>query len=192
MLPSALPARQCQKLQIPEPPRTDRRVIGIPEPDRFGREIHALPVNAYQACGSVEGLGRYTPSVVQVICSGDVTTEVRNISRECPRSFYVEKDSYITCRAPESVAPGLIGFYEDPSGTGRKSHCYFMKQSKTAEELDRAIKASRLVAADSWIPARQQYFFYFRASLLASRRMATFTQQTLGSWRSETSFFMLV
>jgi hypothetical protein len=42
MLPSALSARQCQKLQISEPPGTDRRVIGIPTPDRFGREIHTL------------------------------------------------------------------------------------------------------------------------------------------------------
>jgi hypothetical protein len=56
-----------------------------------------------------------------------------------PGAFYVEKDLCITCRAPESVAPDLIGFYEDPSGT--KSHCYFKKQPKTPQELDRAIKA---------------------------------------------------
>jgi len=46
----------------------------------------------------------------------------------------------MTCRAPESVAPDLIGFYEDLSGTNRESHCYFKKQPKTAEELDPAIK----------------------------------------------------
>ena len=61
-----------------------------------------------------------------------------------PGAFYVEKDRCITCRAPESVAPDLIGFYEDPSGTNRKSHCYFKKQPETAEELDRAIKAVRV------------------------------------------------
>ena len=58
-----------------------------------------------------------------------------------PGEFYVEEDLCITCRAPESVAPELIGFQEDPSGTNRERHCYFKKQPKTAEELDRAIKA---------------------------------------------------
>jgi hypothetical protein len=58
-----------------------------------------------------------------------------------PGAFYVQKDLCITCRAPESVAPDLIGFYEDPSGTNCKSHCYFKKQPETAEELDRAIRA---------------------------------------------------
>jgi len=58
-----------------------------------------------------------------------------------PGAFYVEKDLCITCRAPQSVAPDLIGFYEDPSGTNHKSHYYFRKQPETAEELDRAIKA---------------------------------------------------
>jgi hypothetical protein len=58
-----------------------------------------------------------------------------------PGAFYVQKELCITCRAPESVAPDLIGFYADPSGTNRVSHCYFRKQPETAEELDRAIKA---------------------------------------------------
>jgi hypothetical protein len=61
-----------------------------------------------------------------------------------PGAFYVQKDLCITCRAPESVAPDLIGFYEDPSRTNRQSHCYFKKQPETAEELDRAIKAVRV------------------------------------------------
>lgn len=56
-------------------------------------------------------------------------------------AFYVQKDLCIACRAPESVAPDLIGFYVDPFGTNRMSHCYFRKQPETAGELDRAIKA---------------------------------------------------
>jgi hypothetical protein len=55
--------------------------------------------------------------------------------------FYVQHDECITCRAPESVAPELIGFFEDPSGTGRRSHCYFKKQPETAGEIDRAVRA---------------------------------------------------
>ncbi|HST12130.1 MAG TPA: hypothetical protein VLL05_17275 [Terriglobales bacterium] len=58
-----------------------------------------------------------------------------------PGPFYVQNDYCITCRAPESVAPDLIGFYEDPSGTGRRRHCYFKKQPQTPEETDRAVKA---------------------------------------------------
>ena len=57
--------------------------------------------------------------------------------------FYVQNDLCITCRAPESVARDLIGFYEDPSGSGASSHCYFKKQPKTPEEIARAVKAVR-------------------------------------------------
>jgi len=35
----------------------------------------------------------------------------------------------------------LIGFYEDPAGTGARSHCCFKKQPETLEEIDRAVKA---------------------------------------------------
>jgi ferredoxin len=62
-------------------------------------------------------------------------------SENASGDFYVEQDMCIACRAPESVAPDLVGFYEDPSGTGRESHCYFKKQPETAEEMSRAIKA---------------------------------------------------
>jgi hypothetical protein len=58
-----------------------------------------------------------------------------------PGAFYVEKDLCITCRVPELAAPDLIGLYEGPSGTNRKSHCYFKKQPTSASELERAIKA---------------------------------------------------
>jgi hypothetical protein len=52
--------------------------------------------------------------------------------------FWVECDLCMFCRAPESVAPGLIGFSE------AKSHCYFKKQPDTVAELDQAIKAVEL------------------------------------------------
>jgi len=58
-----------------------------------------------------------------------------------PGAFYVQKDLCITCGAPESVAPNLIGSFLDPSGTNRTSHYYFKKQPESAEELDRTIKA---------------------------------------------------
>ena len=35
----------------------------------------------------------------------------------------------------------LMGFYEDPSGTNARSHCFFNRQPQTEEELDRAIRA---------------------------------------------------
>jgi len=58
-----------------------------------------------------------------------------------PGDFYVQNDECIICRAPEWVAPDLIGFYEDPSGTNARSRCYFKKQPQTVGEIDRAVKA---------------------------------------------------
>jgi hypothetical protein len=58
-----------------------------------------------------------------------------------PGDFYVRNDECITCRAPEAVAPDLIGFYEDSTGTSARSHCYFKRQPKSPEEIDRAVKA---------------------------------------------------
>jgi hypothetical protein len=65
----------------------------------------------------------------------------KSYPENAPGDFYVEEDLCITCRCPESVAPDLIGFYEDPSQTGRESHCYFKKQPQTAEEMYRTIQA---------------------------------------------------
>jgi hypothetical protein len=61
-----------------------------------------------------------------------------------PGPFYVVCDECITCRAPEAVAPDLIGFHEDPSGTGCSSHCYFKKQPASPGELERAIEAVKV------------------------------------------------
>jgi hypothetical protein len=58
-----------------------------------------------------------------------------------PGDFYVVRDQCIICMAPEHEAPDLMGFFDDPDGTNRRSHCYFKQQPQTAEELRRAIAA---------------------------------------------------
>ena len=50
-----------------------------------------------------------------------------------PGPFYVESDLCIACRAPEAVAPNLVG--------GNEHHCFFKKQPQTSEELEQAIRA---------------------------------------------------
>jgi hypothetical protein len=65
----------------------------------------------------------------------------KTVAENAPGPFYVQCQECITCRAPEAVAPELIGFYEDPSGRGAQGHCYFKKQPETAEEMDHAVKA---------------------------------------------------
>src|SRR5687767_4801142 len=67
-----------------------------------------------------------------------------------PGPFYVENGLCITCRVPEYEAPDLIGFYEDPSGTNRKSHCYFKKQPETPEEMERAINAMSVACCGAY------------------------------------------
>jgi hypothetical protein len=61
-----------------------------------------------------------------------------------PGPFYVEKDMCIICMAPEAAAPELMGFFEDTSGSHRRSHCYFQRQPSTAEEVDHALEAIRV------------------------------------------------
>src|SRR5215475_6250741 len=62
-------------------------------------------------------------------------------AENAPGDFYVQRDECIACDAPRHCAPDLIGWYEDPSGTGQQSHCFFKKQPVTPDEIDRAIKA---------------------------------------------------
>ena len=69
------------------------------------------------------------------------TRKFESYSENAPGEFYVENDLCITCRAPEAVAPDLIGFHEDPSGSNVRSHCYFKKQPETVTEIEGAIKA---------------------------------------------------
>ena len=75
--------------------------------------------------------------------------EIQNLTEKryeenAPGPFYVVKDMCIICCAPEDVAPDLMGFYTDPTGTSGKSHCYFRKQPINSGELERAINALRV------------------------------------------------
>lgn len=49
--------------------------------------------------------------------------------------FYVEDGECLACMAPEDTVPELMGFDE------KHAHCYFKRQPKTPEELERAIEA---------------------------------------------------
>ena len=69
------------------------------------------------------------------------TRKFGSYPENAPGAFYVEKDLCITCRAPEAVAPDLIGFHKDQSGSNARSHCYFKKQPETSAEIECAIKA---------------------------------------------------
>ena len=55
--------------------------------------------------------------------------------------FYIIEEECITCRAPESVASDLIGFYDDPDP--RKSHCYLKKQPSDPCEISLFVKAAQ-------------------------------------------------
>jgi hypothetical protein len=52
--------------------------------------------------------------------------------------FYVADGMCIACTAPEHEAPDLMA--HDPSAHAGY-HCYFKRQPKTPEELERAIRA---------------------------------------------------
>jgi len=48
------------------------------------------------------------------------------------------------CLAPEAAAPAVMGHYEDPSGTNRRSHCFYKRQPQTTAELDEAVLAMEI------------------------------------------------
>lgn len=52
-----------------------------------------------------------------------------------PGPFYVGRDEYISCRAPEHEAPDLMSYDEE------RGSCYFARQPSTPEETERACKA---------------------------------------------------
>ena len=54
-------------------------------------------------------------------------------ARNAPGDFYVGAGECITCGAPEHEAPDLIHTEDDG--------CYFFKQPRTPEELERAVRA---------------------------------------------------
>lgn len=57
--------------------------------------------------------------------------------------FYVENRMCIICRTPEHAAPTLMGFFSDPDGSNRQSHCYFKEQPRSEAEIRGAIDAIR-------------------------------------------------
>ena len=50
-----------------------------------------------------------------------------------PGDFYVENRCCTSCGVPQAVAPSLVGWIDEPM-----SHCYWMKQPETPEELRQA------------------------------------------------------
>ena len=74
-------------------------------------------------------------------CCGPQPLERRAYRLNATGPFYSVNGGCITCLAPQSAAPDLMGFYADPSGTHRLSHCFFKRQPHTSEEVERAILA---------------------------------------------------
>lgn len=58
-----------------------------------------------------------------------------------PGPFYSVNAGCVVCLAPQAAAPALMQCYDDPSGTGAQSHCFFARQPETPNEFDQAIKA---------------------------------------------------
>src|SRR5688572_4758531 len=57
--------------------------------------------------------------------------------------FYTEKGWCLACRAPEAVAPELIGFRDGAEPSDGAYGCFFKKQPGSPEELERALQAMR-------------------------------------------------
>jgi hypothetical protein len=66
-----------------------------------------------------------------------------------PGPFYSENEGCITCGAPNSVAPDLVGWYEERCGTETYIHCIFHQQPETPDELDRAIEAMHISCVEN-------------------------------------------
>lgn len=60
----------------------------------------------------------------------------KRVPENAPGDFYVEADQCMHCCLPHGEAPELMN---DPSVYFRE--CYFRRQPKTAEEVERAIQA---------------------------------------------------
>ena len=60
--------------------------------------------------------------------------------RNAPGPFYVEDGYCISCDAPRSEAPDLMGTDDGEGGY----HCYFRKQPQTRDETERAVRACRV------------------------------------------------
>ena len=66
-----------------------------------------------------------------------------------PGDFIVLDEQCLICMAPEHEAPDLMGYFEDPDGSNRRSHCYFARQPQTPEEIDRALRAIIVACCDA-------------------------------------------
>ena len=61
--------------------------------------------------------------------------------RNAPGPFYSDDDGCIICGAPNAAAPDLMGWHEETRGGITYSHCMFLRQPATPDEVDRAIRA---------------------------------------------------
>jgi hypothetical protein len=51
------------------------------------------------------------------------------------KGFYVEQECCTNCGVPHVIAPDLVGWRDE-----QQSHCEWIKQPETPDEIDRAIK----------------------------------------------------
>ena len=65
----------------------------------------------------------------------ETIVELKRYRLNAKGPFYVEDGECLACMMPEYVAPELMGYDED------QGHCYFKRQPRTPEELERAIEA---------------------------------------------------
>ena len=90
---------------------------------------------------AVAAANRTHSSQLNAQCPGPQPLKRRPYRLNAVGPFYSVDGGCVTCLAPHSAAPDLMGFYADPSGTHRRSHCFFERQPHTSEEIERAILA---------------------------------------------------
>jgi hypothetical protein len=71
-----------------------------------------------------------------MIDSMDHARKFKSHPESAPGDFYVINGECITCGAPHSVAPDLIGWAKDP-----EHHCIWKKQPETEQEMAQAFDA---------------------------------------------------
>ena|ERR1700740_1150905 len=54
----------------------------------------------------------------------------------CQGNFYVQQGCCLSCGVPQSVAPTLVGWRDTENST----ECYWIRQPRTAEQLEQAIR----------------------------------------------------
>ena len=66
-----------------------------------------------------------------------------------PGPFYSENDGCITRGAPRAEAPAFIGWYEERCGADTHSHCIFLRQPSSPDELEQAIRAMHVSCVEN-------------------------------------------